>query len=65
MHGNLPICVRKIFEKGTAALDGRLREGDIILAVNGIDVSAMTRDQVVDILKSVTGQVKLLVYEAN
>lgn len=65
VHGNLPVCVRKIFDKGAASVDGRLREGDIILAVNGIDLGGLTRDQVVDILKNVTGKVKLLVYEGN
>ena len=64
-HGNLPICVRKIFEKGAAAEDGRLREGDILLTVNGIDLGGLTHDQVVDILKTVSGKVKLLVYEAS
>lgn len=64
VHGNLPICVRKIFEKGAAALDGRLREGDILLAVNGTELNGLTHDQVVDILKNVTGSVKFLVFEA-
>ena len=31
VHGDLPICVRKIFDKGAAATDGRLREGTILL----------------------------------
>lgn len=64
VHGNLPICVRKIFDKGAAALDGRLREGDILLAVNGTELNGLTHDQVVDILKNVTGSVKFLVFEA-
>lgn len=56
--------MRKIFDKGAAALDGRLREGDILLAVNGTELNGLTHDQVVDILKNVTGSVKFLVFEA-
>lgn len=65
VHGNLPICVRKIFDKGAAAIDGRLREGDILLAVNGTELNGLTHDQVVDILKNVSGSVRFLVFEAN
>lgn len=64
-HGNLPICIRKIFDKGAAAIDGRLREGDILLAVNGTDLNGLTHDQVVDILKTVEGKVKLVVFDAS
>lgn len=65
VHGNLPICVRKIFDKGAAAIDGRLQEGDILLSVNGTELNGLTHDQVVEVLKNVTGKVKLVVYEAN
>lgn len=65
VHGNFPICVRKIFDKGAAANDGRLREGDILLTVNGTELSGLTHDQVVDILKNVSGMVRLLVFEGN
>lgn len=65
VHGNLPICIKKIFDHGSASIDGRLREGDILLAVNGIDVTGLRHDNVVDILKNVQGKVKLLVYETN
>lgn len=65
VHGNLPICVRKIFDKGAAAIDGRLREGDILLAVNGTELSGLTHDQVVELLKNVAGKVRLLVFETN
>lgn len=65
IHGNLPICVRKVFDKGAAALDGRMKEGDILLAVNDQELTGMTHDQVVDTLKNVSGTVKLLVYETN
>lgn len=65
IHGNLPICIRKIFDHGQASIDGRLNEGDIILAVNDIDVTRLPHDHVVDILKNVHGKVKLLIYQTN
>ena len=33
-HGDLPIYVKTVFEKGAAAKDQRLKRGDQILAVN-------------------------------
>ena len=65
IHGNLPICIRKIFPNSPTSIDGRLNEGDIILAVNNIDITKLSHDNVVDLLKNVNGKVKLLIYEMN
>uniref|UniRef100_A0A3P9NAJ9 PDZ domain-containing protein n=1 Tax=Poecilia reticulata TaxID=8081 RepID=A0A3P9NAJ9_POERE len=50
-HGDLPIYVKT----GAAAVDGRLKRGDQILAVNGESLQAVTHEQAVTILKKQRG----------
>ncbi|OTF75064.1 multi PDZ domain protein 1-like protein [Euroglyphus maynei] len=64
-HGNLPICIRKIFPNSRASIDGRLHEGDIIIAINNIDITKFKHDQVVELLKNINGKVRLLIYDMN
>ncbi|XP_037553698.1 inaD-like protein [Nematolebias whitei] len=58
-HGDLPIYVKTVFSKGAAAVDGRLKRGDQILAVNGESLQEATHEQAVTILKKQRGSVTL------
>lgn len=60
-YGDLPIYVKTVFEKGAAAADGRLQRGDQILSVNDTNLEGMTHEEAVEVLKNVTGSVKLMV----
>ncbi|XP_071983036.1 inaD-like protein isoform X2 [Engystomops pustulosus] len=60
-HGDLPIYVKTIFSKGAAAVDGRLKRGDQILAVNDESLEGVTHEEAVAILKRQRGNVTLTV----
>ncbi|XP_053357962.1 FERM and PDZ domain-containing protein 2 isoform X3 [Clarias gariepinus] len=51
------ICCGSVAEQ-----DGRLRVGDILLEVNGVIVSGLSHNKVVDILRRAEGTVQLIVY---
>lgn len=53
MHRNRPIYITAITTTGSAYQDGRLREGDMLLEVNGIDIQAKTQPEVTRMLKSI------------
>lgn len=61
VHGDLPIFVKSIFDVGAAIVDGRLKRGDRILAVNGNVVDGCTHEDAVNILKIAKGRVVLKV----
>ncbi|XP_077427995.1 multiple PDZ domain protein-like isoform X2 [Vanacampus margaritifer] len=60
-HGDLPIYIKTIFNKGAAIEDGRLKRGDQIIAVNGHCLEGVTHAEAVDILKKTSGTVDLTV----
>ncbi|XP_077306707.1 inaD-like protein isoform X2 [Lithobates pipiens] len=60
-HGDLPIYVKTVFSKGAAAVDGRLKRGDQILAVNEESLEGVTHEEAVAILKRQKGNVTLTV----
>uniref|UniRef100_A0A667XQ12 PDZ domain-containing protein n=1 Tax=Myripristis murdjan TaxID=586833 RepID=A0A667XQ12_9TELE len=60
-HGDLPIYIKTIFNKGAAIEDGRLKSGDQIIAVNGHCLEGVTHAEAVDILKRTKGTVVLTV----
>ncbi|XP_030299661.1 synaptojanin-2-binding protein [Sparus aurata] len=55
------IYVAKIKEDGAAALDGRLEEGDKILAINGVKLEDRTHKHAVDLFRTAGENVELRV----
>jgi len=58
-HGDMPIFVKTVFEKGAAADHGGLKRGDQIQKVNGKSLEGLTHHEAVDILKNCEGTVTL------
>ncbi|KAM4537845.1 par-3 family cell polarity regulator beta a isoform 2-T3 [Fundulus diaphanus] len=52
VHGPGPILVKNILQRGAAVKDGRLRPGDRILEVNGVDMTGRTQEELVAMLRS-------------
>ncbi|XP_069770532.1 partitioning defective 3 homolog isoform X3 [Narcine bancroftii] len=61
--GTAPIYVKNILPKGAAIQDGRLKAGDRLLEVNGVDLTGKTQEEVVTLLRNTKmgGSVSLLV----
>lgn len=59
------IYVSKIKEDGSAAEDGRLEEGDKILAINGINLEKQTHREVVDLFRKAGDDVELKVLKKS
>ncbi|CAL8072840.1 unnamed protein product [Orchesella dallaii] len=61
--GNCPIYIKNILPTGAAIEDGRLRPGDRLLEVNGIEITGKTQGEAVSILRNIPqgGIVKLVV----
>ena len=58
-NGDLPICIRTISSECTAARDGRIRQGDIILSVNGISFENISHKVAVETLTRFHGDITL------
>lgn len=61
MAGHSDIFISRIRPGTPAAADGRLHQGDIIVAVNGIDISAVKHEEAIRIFQSVGPLCQLLV----
>ncbi|KAM4556049.1 par-3 family cell polarity regulator alpha, b isoform 4-T4 [Fundulus diaphanus] len=61
--GSAPIYVKNILPRGAAIQDGRLKAGDRLLEVNGVDLNGRTQEEVVSLLRNTPmgGGVGLLV----
>uniref|UniRef100_A0A8C6M321 Par-3 family cell polarity regulator n=1 Tax=Nothobranchius furzeri TaxID=105023 RepID=A0A8C6M321_NOTFU len=61
--GSAPIYVKNILPRGAAIQDGRLKAGDRLLEVNGVDLNGRTQEEVVALLRNtpMDGGVGLLV----
>ncbi|XP_022660827.1 multiple PDZ domain protein-like isoform X1 [Varroa destructor] len=56
------IVVHEILEHGAAHQDGRLRVGDQIVELNGIDLSTASHEQAINALRQVSSPVRMVVY---
>ncbi|XP_037135846.1 partitioning defective 3 homolog isoform X1 [Syngnathus acus] len=61
--GSAPIVVKNILPRGAAIQDGRLKAGDRLLEVGGVDLNGKTQEEVVALLRAAPmgGAVNLLV----
>ncbi|KAG7526098.1 partitioning defective 3-like isoform X7 [Solea senegalensis] len=61
--GSAPIYVKNILPRGAAIQDGRLKAGDRLLEVNGVDLNGRTQEEVVSLLRATPmgGAVGLLI----
>lgn len=62
-NGNLPIYIKKVVPEGVASKDGRLSEGDQLLAVNDKILLECSKDYAVDVLRKAKGKTRLLVIQ--
>ncbi|XP_075406427.1 partitioning defective 3 homolog isoform X14 [Tenrec ecaudatus] len=62
--GSAPIYVKNILPRGAAIQDGRLKAGDRLIEVNGVDLAGKSQEEVVSLLRStkMEGIVSLLVF---
>uniref|UniRef100_A0A8C9A804 Partitioning defective 3 homolog n=1 Tax=Prolemur simus TaxID=1328070 RepID=A0A8C9A804_PROSS len=62
--GTAPIYVKNILPRGAAIQDGRLKAGDRLIEVNGVDLAGKSQEEVVSLLRStkMEGTVSLLVF---
>lgn len=58
-HGDLPIYIKTVFDRGAAASSGVLKRGDQIVEVNGQNLEGTSHKEAVNILKQVRGKVVL------
>uniref|UniRef100_A0A8C2PUV8 Par-3 family cell polarity regulator alpha, b n=1 Tax=Cyprinus carpio TaxID=7962 RepID=A0A8C2PUV8_CYPCA len=63
LGGSAPIYVKNILPRGAAIQDGRLKAGDRLLEVNGVDLNGRGQEEVVSLLRATPmgGTVTLLV----
>ncbi|XP_026146733.1 partitioning defective 3 homolog isoform X2 [Carassius auratus] len=63
LGGSAPIYVKNILPRGAAIQDGRLKAGDRLLKVNGVDLNGRGQEEVVSLLRATPmgGTVSLLV----
>ncbi|TRY90991.1 hypothetical protein DNTS_023020, partial [Danionella cerebrum] len=63
LGGSAPIYVKNILPRGAAIQDGRLKAGDKLLEVNGVDLNGRGQEEVVSLLRATPmgGTVTLLV----
>ncbi|XP_034948712.1 membrane-associated guanylate kinase, WW and PDZ domain-containing protein 1 [Chelonus insularis] len=58
---NMPLFVLQIADNGPAAIDNRLRVGDQIIEINGINTKNMTHAEAIEIIRNGGPSVRLLV----
>ena len=64
-QGDLPIYIKRVFDEGAAARDGRVKAGNQLLAVNGVSFANVTHQYAADTLKYLQGDVELTVLSSE
>ena len=64
-QGDLPIYINRVYDKGAAARDGRVKAGNQLLAVNGVNFANVTHQYAADTLKYLQGDVELTVLSSD
>ncbi|ELT92576.1 hypothetical protein CAPTEDRAFT_148908, partial [Capitella teleta] len=59
------IYISRVTDGGAAAIDGKIRVGDRLISINGVDVSDARHDQAVALLTSGTTDITLVVYREH
>lgn len=59
--GDSPVFIKSLAPRGLAEQDGRIQCGDELLAVNGITITNCTQQEVVNIIKQLTGDVAVTI----
>ncbi|XP_023228311.1 multiple PDZ domain protein-like [Centruroides vittatus] len=59
------VCVVEVHSDGSASRDGRLKRGDVLLAVNDVSLRDVTAAEAVKNLREATSPVRLLVLREN
>lgn len=59
--GDSPVYIRSVAANSITEEDGRLRPGDEILRINGIPVEGMSQNGVIQLIRSTTGNVTLVI----
>ncbi|XP_057379722.1 membrane-associated guanylate kinase, WW and PDZ domain-containing protein 1-like isoform X1 [Daphnia carinata] len=62
---NMPLFVLRIADNGAAAQDGRLRVGDQLIEINGINTKNMTHADAIELIKNGGMVVRLLLRRGN
>lgn len=61
--GDLPILIKRVLPKSLAEEDGRLKQGDELIAVNDSLIVGMSKDFAINALSNMQGDVRLLVLQ--
>ena len=64
-QGDRPIYINRVCDEGAAARDGRIRAGNLLLAVNGVNFANVTHHYAADTLKYLQGDVELTVLSSD
>uniref|UniRef100_A0A8C4SGD3 Ligand of numb-protein X 1 n=1 Tax=Erpetoichthys calabaricus TaxID=27687 RepID=A0A8C4SGD3_ERPCA len=66
IHGtHLPIYVTSVDPDGVVGMDGQIKKGDILLSVNGLGLTGVTRSEAVANLKNTSSPVVIKALELN
>lgn len=63
--GDLPLLVKRVLPKSLAEQDGRLKQGDELIAVNDTLLVGMSKDFAINALSDMHGEVRLLVLQED
>ena len=61
--GDLPILIKRVLPKSLAEQDGRLKQGDELIAVNDTLLVGMSKDFAINVLSNMQGNARLLVLQ--